>query len=84
MIDIENTMAAPSVSGTSIQADDQDRNSISYRSRRSSTPSCSVDARGMQGVVIEAMKTIQRYEVENDAQVCLVAFAFGAVVLTCL
>jgi hypothetical protein len=42
---------------------------LNARSRSASVSGTSADAKGMQGVVMEAMKTIQRYESENETQV---------------
>ena len=42
---------------------------VKTRSRSASVLSASVDVKGMQGVVMEAMKSIQRYESENEMQV---------------
>ncbi|KAF8517763.1 hypothetical protein JB92DRAFT_2142588 [Gautieria morchelliformis] len=41
---------------------------VNTRSRSNSVVGSSADTKGMQGVVMEAMKSIQRYESENESQ----------------
>ncbi|KIJ56896.1 hypothetical protein M422DRAFT_40468 [Sphaerobolus stellatus SS14] len=53
------------LSGKPVKAEELENATIS--SRGSSTSVGPIDAKGIQGVVIEAMKTIERYEVENNA-----------------
>lgn len=64
--DMEPSETQPSVSN--FKKDDME---IKTRSRSTSmiSTSASVDTKGMQGVVMEAMKSIQRYESENEIQV---------------
>ena len=46
-----------------------DDTEVKTRSRSTSVVGTTIDAKGMQGVVMEAMKSIQRYESENELQV---------------
>lgn len=64
--DMEPSETQPSVSN--FKKDDME---IKTRSRSTSmiSTSASVDTKGMQAVVMEAMKSIQRYESENEIQV---------------
>jgi hypothetical protein len=61
--------AEPNESLASMSNFKNEDSEIKARSRSSSMVSSSVDTRGMQGVVMEAMKSIQRYESENEIQV---------------